>query len=161
MREPPALAGKGALTQPIIFGQFFSRMRELKEEDAIYVAQLDSGLRCRWSWAWLKIEVKTEVKGVQHSFPLSQYFKKIDKAGYSKCSLCLKEINYCNKGSHALLAHCQTEVHRQKVCTVMTTASVLPVPTQSAPKGPEAMRERVRVPVPTFQRVANAEVCIK
>ena len=44
----------------------------------------------------------------------------------------------------------------------MTTASVLPVPTQSAvdPKGPEAMRERVRVPVPAFQQIANAEVCI-
>lgn len=135
-------------------------MSELKEEDSVYIRQQDSGLRCKWSWAWLKIEVKTEVKGVQHSFPLSQYFKKIDKAGYSKCTLCSKEINYSNKGSHALSAHCQTEVHRQKVCTVMTTASVLPVSSQSAPKaGPEAMRARVRVPVPTCQRVANAEVC--
>lgn len=138
-------------------------MRELKEEDTMYVAHLDSGLRCRWSWTWLKVEAKAEVKGVQHSFLLSQYFfLKIDKAGYAKCSLCTKEINYSNKVSHALLAHCQTEVHRLKVCTIMTTASVLPVPTQSAvaPKEPEAMRERVRVPVPTFQRVASAEVCL-
>lgn len=44
----------------------------------------------------------------------------------------------------------------------MTTASVLPVSNQSvvAPKGPEAMREQGSMPVPTFQRVANAEVCI-
>ena len=136
-------------------------MRELKEKDSIYIAQLDSGLRCKWSWAWLKIEVTTNVKEVQHSFPLSQYFVKIDKVGYAKCNLCSKEINYSNKGSHALSAHCQTEVHRQKVCTVMTTGSVLPVPSQSAPKaGPEAMRARVRLPVPTCHRVANAEVCI-
>lgn len=46
--------------------------------------------------------------------------------------------------------------------TLPSWSCVPPVPTQSAvaPKGPEAMRERVRVPVPTFQRVANAEVCI-
>ncbi|KAL0978791.1 hypothetical protein UPYG_G00175240 [Umbra pygmaea] len=43
----------------------------------------------------------------------------------------------------------------------MTTASVLPVPSQSAPKaGPETMRVRVRVPVPTCQRVANAEAMV-
>ena len=58
------------------------------------------------------------------------------------------------------MTHCQREVHRQNVCTILT-ASVLPgpVPTQSAPNGPETMRGRVRVPVPIFQRVANAEVC--
>lgn len=142
---------------------FFFQMRELNEDDAQYVQQLELGQKCRWSWAWLKLEVKTEVKGVQYSFPLSQYFKKIDKAGYCKCSLCCKEINYGKKGSHALMAHCQTEVHKQKVSTILTTTSVLPpvpVPTQSAPKGPELMRERVRLPVPVFQRVANAEVCI-
>lgn len=98
-------------------------------------------------------------EGSSAQLPAVTVFFKIDKAGYSKCSLCSKEINYSNKGSHALSAHCQTEVHRQKVCTVMTTASVLPVSSQSAPKaGPEAMRARVRVPVPTCQRVANAEV---
>ncbi|XP_073727804.1 uncharacterized protein [Misgurnus anguillicaudatus] len=43
----------------------------------------------------------------------------------------------------------------------MTTASVLPVPSQSAPKvGPEAMRARVKVPVRTCQRVANAEAMV-
>lgn len=137
-------------------------MRELNEDDALYVQQLEVGQKCRWSWAWLKLEVKTEVKGVQHSFLLSQYFKKIDKAGYCKCRLCCKEINYGKKGSHALIAHCQTEVHKQKVSTILTTTSVLPpdpVPTQSAPKGPELMRERVRRPVSVSQRVANAEVC--
>lgn len=36
---------KGALTQQIIFSQFFSRMKELNEEDTIYVAQLGSGQR--------------------------------------------------------------------------------------------------------------------
>jgi len=137
-------------------------MKELKEEDAMYVAQLDAGLRCKWSWAWLKVEVKTEVKGVQYRFPLSQYFLKINKAGFASCRLCSKDINYSRKGSNALSSHCQTEVHRQKVVTVMTTASVLPVKTSTgSPKGPEGMRKRVKVPVPSFQRVANAEVCIR
>lgn len=58
------------------FNQLFSRMRELKEEDAIHVAQLVAGIRCRWSWAWLKLEAKTNVKGGQYSFPLSNYLKK-------------------------------------------------------------------------------------
>ena len=30
----------------------------------MYIAQLDSGLRCKWSWAWLKFEVKTHVTGI-------------------------------------------------------------------------------------------------
>lgn len=70
---------------------------------------------------------------------------------YSSC----KEINYGTKRSHALMTQRQTKVHKQKVSTILTTTSVLPpapVPTQSAPKGPELMRERVRLPVPVFQR---------
>lgn len=56
-------------------------MRELNEKDSLYIAQLDSAGRCKWSWAWLKVEVKQEVHGVEHTMPLSLYFSKIDKAG--------------------------------------------------------------------------------
>ena len=65
---------------------FHFRMRELNEEDSLYVAQLDSAGRCKWSWAWLKVEVKQEVQGVAHTLPLSLYFKKVDKAGHAKCT---------------------------------------------------------------------------
>lgn len=47
--------------------------------------------------AWLKVEVRTDVKGVLYSFPPSQSFIKIDKAGYAKCSLCSREINYSKR----------------------------------------------------------------
>lgn len=75
------------------------------------------------------------------------FFLKIDKSGFAKCSHCIKELNYGNGGSHALLVYCHTDVHRQKVSAIMTTASVVP-PVQSVPKGPKAIRERARVPVP-------------
>jgi hypothetical protein len=53
-------------------------------------------------------------------FP-SHFFNTVDKKGYAGGVLCLKEINYANKGSHALLlAHCRTDVHRQKVYNVIT-----------------------------------------
>lgn len=90
-------------------------MRELNEEDSLYVAQLDSAGRCKWSWAWLKVEVRQEVQGVEHTVPLSLYFRKIDKAGHARCTLCTKEINYAKKGVHALISHCATSKHRESV----------------------------------------------
>ena len=166
--------------------QFVFRMRDFEEEDAITVAQLEAGVRCKWSWSWLKLDSKSNVKEVEYVFPLSKFFKKIDKPGHARCSLCCKEINYSTKGSHALLAHCKTEKHTQKVVGIMTTRSILvsttqgqsqqgpsmpgpsqqsssmPGPSQqsSSMPGPEQMRERVKVPVPLFERVANAEVSV-
>lgn len=135
-------------------------MRELKEEDSLYIAQLDSAGRCKWSWAWLKVEVKQEVQGVAHRLPLSLYLKKVDKAGHAKCTLCTKEINYANKGVHALTSHCNTAKHKEKVFTILTTRSICSPPENAVPEtqGPEAMRERGKLPVSTFQRFANAEV---
>ena len=137
-------------------------MRELKNEDSLYIAQLDSSGRCKWSWSWLKVEVKQEVKGVVHTLLLSLYFKKTDKAGHAKCTLCTKEINCANKGVHALTSHCDTAKHRDKVVTILTSRSICTPPENAIPEtqGPEALRERARgkLPVSTFQRVANAEV---
>ena len=39
--------------------------------------------------------------------------------------LCLKEINYANKGYHAMLVHCITDVHRQKVYNVQCSPKIL------------------------------------
>ena len=57
--------------------QFAFRMRDFDEEDAITVAQLEAGVRCKWSWSWLKLDSKSNVKGVEYVFPLSQFFKKL------------------------------------------------------------------------------------
>lgn len=137
-------------------------MRELNEEDSLYIAQLDSAGRCKWSWAWLKVEVRQEVQGVEHTVPLSLFFRKRDKAGHARCTLCTKEINYAKKGVHALISHCATSKHREKVLTILTTRSICSPPDNAVheTQGPEALRERERgkLPVSTFQRVANAEV---
>ncbi len=38
-------------------------MRTFEEEDALIVAQLEAGVRCKWSWSWLNLESKCDVKG--------------------------------------------------------------------------------------------------
>ena len=98
---------------------FIFRMREPGENEALLIKQVDSGMKCSWSWAWLKLDATIEVKGTPHTFPLSHFFNTVDEKGYARCTLCLKEINYANKGYHALLAHCRTDVHRQKVYNVI------------------------------------------
>lgn len=42
-------------------------MRDFKGENTIHIAQVDSGVRCKRNWAWLKVEVTIEVKAVQHT----------------------------------------------------------------------------------------------
>ena len=45
------------------------------------------------------------------------------------------DINYANKGSHALQAHCQTQVHKKKVQMIASThsgARILPASVQQA-----------------------------
>ena len=43
--------------------KFVFRMREIEEEDAITVAKLEAGFRCKWAWSWLKLDSKSNVKG--------------------------------------------------------------------------------------------------
>ena len=96
------------------------RMRELGEKEALLVKQVDSGIRCSWSWAWLKLDATIEVK--EHhtlSLFLTSSIQWI-QMGMSGVTLCLKEINYATKGYHALLARCRTDVHMQKVYNVIT-----------------------------------------
>ena len=50
------------------------RMRELGENEALLVKQVDSGIKCSRSWAWLKLDATIEVKGTPHTFPLSHLF---------------------------------------------------------------------------------------
>jgi len=38
-------------------------MREFEEEDALTVAQLEAGVRCKWHWSWLKLDSRNEVRG--------------------------------------------------------------------------------------------------
>ena len=141
-------------------------MRELLEEDALRVARLETGIRCEWSWAWLKLETKMDFKGKSGVFPLSHFFKKLDKPGHARCTLCSKEVNDSTKGSHALLAHCKTEQHVAKVSTIMTTHSIFETtgltrasPTQQGTV--QQMRGTVKLPAPLVERVANAEVLIR
>ena len=105
-------------------------MRVLKETEAIEVNLLEKDVKCKWRWEWLKQEVKFDVAGVQHSLPLEQHFHKIDKAGFAKCTICVKEVNYSTKGVYALTTHCTRAIHKEKVCTIMTNMSVAPPPVQ-------------------------------
>ena len=53
------------------------RMRELGENEVFLVKQEDSGIKCSWSRAWLKLDATIEVKGTPHTFPLSiQWIKR-------------------------------------------------------------------------------------
>lgn len=146
-------------------------MSVLGEEDAGSVKQIDAGVKCSWKWSWLKLEGKITVKGQELSFHLGDIFKKIDRQGLARCVLCQKDINYSNKGSHALMAHVQTDIHKRKLEGIISTQSVashfLPAPesqgqastSQTAP-GPEKIRQQVqgKNPVPIVSRIANAEV---
>jgi hypothetical protein len=105
-----------------------------------------------------------EVKGAEHTFPLVDVFKKINK-GLARCIVCHNEINYANKGSHGLLAHCKTELHKKKVYNI--THSVAPsflpeseASTSALQQGPENIRQRSQAKknTPTVNRIANAEV---
>ena len=99
-------------------------MSVLGEKDAVVVKQLDAGIKCSWNWSWLKLEGKVTVKGQELLFHLADVFRKISKQGFACCILCQKDINYANKGSHVLQAHCQTEVHKKKVQVIASTHSV-------------------------------------
>lgn len=141
-------------------------MSVLEERDAALVKQLDAGLKCSWNWSWLRVEGKVSIKGQEVSFHLGDVYKKINRQGLARCILCHKEINYANKGSHALQAHCRTEVHKKKVQTIASTESLartfLPASASQsqASQGPETIRQQCqgKIPVPVVNRIANAEV---
>lgn len=109
------------------------------------------------------------IKGAAHTFPLSDFFKKADTPGHAKCILCVKAINYGSKGSHALLAHRQTECHKQRVCNILSTCSisVLQVSVNETPTAgaevtpaPEKIREKIKMLLPSIDPVTNAEVAV-
>ncbi|KAL2089343.1 hypothetical protein ACEWY4_014031 [Coilia grayii] len=139
-------------------------MSVLGEEDAANVKR---------KWSWLKLEGKVAVKGQELSFHIGDIFKKIDRQGLARCVLCQKDINYSNKGSHALMAHVQTDIHKRKLEVIMSTQSVashfLPAPasqgqgSMSTSPGPETVRQQVqgKMPVPIVSRIANAEVGLR
>ncbi|KAL1276270.1 hypothetical protein QQF64_035893 [Cirrhinus molitorella] len=145
-------------------------MSVLGENDAALVKQLDAGLKCSWNWSWLKLEGKVSVKGQEVSFYLGDVFNKVNRQGFARCVLCHKYINYANKGSHALQAHCQTEIHKKKVEMIASTHSVAstvlpasssrnPVSQSQASQGPETIRQQCqgKIPVPVKNRIANSE----
>jgi hypothetical protein len=52
-------------------------MRELGENEALLVKEVDSGIKC--SWAWLTLDATIEVKGTPHTFPLSYFCWHIEE----------------------------------------------------------------------------------
>ena len=141
------------------------------EKDSAIIKQLDAGLKCSWNWSWLKLEGKVSVKEQEVSFHLGDVFIKINRQGFARCILCHKEINYANKGSHALQAHCQTNVHKKKVEMIASTHSVAssflpasarvnPASQSQANQGLETIRQQCqgKIPVPVINRIANPEV---
>ncbi|CAJ1076411.1 uncharacterized protein LOC109616948 isoform X2 [Xyrichtys novacula] len=146
-------------------------MSVLGEEDVAAVKKLDAGIKCSWKWAWFKLKGKVSVKGQEVSFHIRDFFKKDNRQGLARCVLCHKDINYANKGSYALIAHIQTEIHKKKMEAIASTQSVastfLPASasqsqaSQSQPtQGPETIRQQFqgKMPVPVVSRIANAEV---
>lgn len=78
------------------------RMKELREHEALQVKYMDAGCKCSWNWVWLKLDTTRYTRYINEEkciFSLSHVIKKIDKKGHARCSLCMKEINYANKGS--------------------------------------------------------------
>lgn len=133
--------------------------------------QLNAGLKCSWNWSWLKLEGKVSIKEQEVSFHLGDVFSKINRQGFARCILCIKDINDANKGSHALQAHCQTEVHKKKVQMIASAHSLasifLPASASQGPasqsqtsQGPETIRQQCqgKIHVPVINRIANAEV---
>nr|XP_055069280.1 uncharacterized protein LOC129450264 [Misgurnus anguillicaudatus] len=147
---------------------FICRMREIEESEALLVQQMDRGCKSSWKWSWLKLETTIQVHAVKHTFILSDFFKKIEKKGCAKCTLCMKEINYSSRGVHALFAHCQTSIHTNRVTSILSTQSVAqllrkedPLPaTQNQASAAEKIRESVKLPVPMCNRIANAEAIV-
>lgn len=62
-----------------MFLWLYSRMRDLGEKDALIVKELDAGLKCSWSWAWLKLEFQVHHKGDMLKFHLTVVLKKKKK----------------------------------------------------------------------------------
>lgn len=118
----------------------------------------------------LKVEVALK-SGVQ-TFLLKQFIKKGDVPGKARCTICEKDINYATRGSIALLDHARAQSHIGKVKDAVTTPSIKsmfrPPPNPSvgqrnAPNETPAqpsIQDSVKLPVPVFDRVSNAEVCI-
>jgi hypothetical protein len=50
------------------------RMRELGENEALLVKQVDSAFKCGWSWAWLMLDANRGERNATH-FP-SQWIKR-------------------------------------------------------------------------------------
>ncbi len=73
-------------------------MRELEEEDALTVAQLKAGVRCKWSWSWLKLESKCDVKGKEYVFQLSQFKKKNRETRPCQMQPLLQRDQLCYQG---------------------------------------------------------------
>ena len=96
-------------------------------------------------------------------------FFLMEKKGCAKCTLCVKELNNGSRGLHALLAHCQSTIHTQRVASIVSTQSVaqllckdnpLPATSQNQASAAEKIRESVVLPIPMCNRIANGEVCV-
>ncbi len=55
------------------------------------VKAVEQGVKNKWKWAWL------ELKDSSQDY-LSEYIRKVDKAGQAICTLCNKTINYSQSG---------------------------------------------------------------
>ena len=53
------------------------------------------------------------------------YFSlQVEQSGKAVCSLCQKTINYASRGVVAMIEHCQTKAHIEKVITKRTNYSL-------------------------------------
>ncbi len=131
------------------------------EKDDPDARKVDGEIRNKWNWNWLEIKVDQKSK----SFPLKHFFRKDQEKGKAKCTVCDKYANYASRGSIALVDHCKSASHLKKVDIMLQTQSVktlLQPPLQKEVSQPEevepSVRDTVKLPVPVFDRKANAEV---
>ncbi len=143
-------------------------MKILTESDSGQIRNvIDSGVKNKWNWNWLQhsVEVQLEKHGVK-TFKLEAIFQKIDVPGKAWCTTCESEINYGSRGRVAMIDHVKGKSHIRKTDTVLSNHSIKAMLKDSSaaeevnePSQP-SIRDVVKLPVPLFDRVSNAEVDI-
>ncbi len=146
-------------------------MKFFTEEDASHVREkVDCSARNKFSWGWLNFSVDVVINKEVTSVKLEKFIRKPELEGKAWCTLCECDIKYASRGRIALVDHVKSKSHIRKMETVMGTQSIksmflvgqAPTVSPAEPSVSEpSVRDLVKAPVPLFDRVSNAEVCIK
>ncbi len=142
-------------------------MKFFTESDAAHIRNVvDSAVKNKWNWGWLQqsVDLPLERNGTK-TVKLEAIFKKADVSGKAWCTSCESDINYASRGRIALVDHVKSKSHLKKTDTVLSHQSIKTmfaaesVTTDASVRAEPSIRDLVKLPVPLFDRVSNAEVC--